>query len=159
MLATVRSCATVGLEGLLVEVEVDVGQGVPGLFIVGLPDAAIQEAKERVRAAIRNAGARFPHGHVTVNLAPADVRKEGPAYDLPIALGILVASGQVGANGQLDGAILIGELGLDGAVRHINGVLPMVSLAGHTPRYEITASIPLGDPATARIVDSVPRRG
>jgi magnesium chelatase family protein len=127
MLATVQSCATVGLDGLLVQVEIDVGAGPPGLFIVGLPDAAIQEAKERVRAAIRNAGARFPHGHITVNLAPADVRKEGPAYDLPIALGILIASGQVDAD--LRDAILVGELGLDGAVRHVNGVLPMVSLA------------------------------
>ncbi len=129
MLATVLSCATVGLDGLLVQVEVDVGMGQPGLFIVGLPDTAIQESRERVRAAIRNAGARFPHGHVTVNLAPADVRKEGPAYDLPIALGILVASGQVAADGVLRDAILVGELGLDGAVRHINGVLPMVGLA------------------------------
>lgn len=130
MLATVLSCATVGLEGLLVQVEVDVGQGQPGLFVVGLPDAAIQESRERVRSAIRNSGARFPHGRVIVNLAPADVRKEGPAYDLPIAVGILAASGQA----RLDDALLresllVGELGLDGAVRHINGVLSMVSLA------------------------------
>src|SRR3954464_6857718 len=130
VLATVLSCATVGLDGLLVEVEVDVGGGQPGLFIVGLPDAAIQESRERVRAAIRNAGGRFPHGHVTVNLAPADVRKEGPAYDLPIALGILAASGQVRvAEATLRESLLVGELGLDGAVRHINGVLSMVSLA------------------------------
>ncbi|MGN6813875.1 MAG: YifB family Mg chelatase-like AAA ATPase [Thermomicrobiales bacterium] len=131
MLATVLSCATVGLDGLLVQVEVDVGSGQPGLAVVGLPDAAIQEAKERVRAAIRNAGARMPHGRVTINLAPADVRKEGPAYDLPIALGILVASGQVGraAAAVLPETLVVGELGLDGAVRHINGVLPMVSLA------------------------------
>ncbi len=131
MLATVLSCATVGLDGLLVQVEVDVGQGQPGLAVVGLPDAAIQESKERVRAALRNAGARFPHGRVTVNLAPADVRKAGPAYDLPIALGILIASGQVhqDVHSLLSETLVVGELGLDGAVRHINGILSMASLA------------------------------
>ena len=130
MLATVLSCATVGLEGLLVQVEVDVGHGQPGLVVVGLPDSAIQESREWVRSAIRNSGARFPHGRVIVNLAPADVRKEGPAYDLPIALGILAASGQARAADALLGeSLLVGELGLDGAVRHINGVLSMVSLA------------------------------
>jgi len=131
MLATVLSCATIGLDGLLVQVEVDVGQGQPGLAVVGLPDAAIQESKERVRAALRNAGARFPHGRVTVNLAPADVRKAGPAYDLPIALGILIASGQVRHNiaELLPETMVVGELGLDGAVRHINGILSMASLA------------------------------
>jgi magnesium chelatase family protein len=131
VLATVLSCATIGLDGLLVQVEVDVGQGTPGLAVVGLPDAAIQESKERVRAALRNAGARFPHGRVTVNLAPADVRKAGPAYDLPIALGILIASGQVRqvAADLLPETLVVGELGLDGAVRHINGILPMASLA------------------------------
>ncbi len=131
VLATVLSCATIGLDGLLVQVEVDVGQGQPGLAVVGLPDAAIQESKERVRAALRNAGARFPHGRVTVNLAPADVRKAGPAYDLPIALGILIASGQVRHNVAelLPETMVVGELGLDGAVRHINGILSMASLA------------------------------
>ncbi len=151
MLARVLSCATVGLDGLLVEVEVDVGNGPPGLFIVGLPDAAIQESKERVKAAIRNAGARFPHGHVTVNLAPADVRKEGPAYDLPIAVGILVASGQVDAD--LADAIVVGELGLDGAVRHINGILPMVSLARATGLRR--AFVPKDDAPEAALVAGV----
>ncbi|MFN8540476.1 MAG: magnesium chelatase domain-containing protein [Thermomicrobiales bacterium] len=130
MLATVLSCATVGLDGLLVQVEVDVGFGQPGLVVVGLPDSAIQESRERVRSAIRNSGARFPSGRVIVNLAPADVRKEGPAYDLPIALGILAASGQARVGEELlRESLVVGELGLDGAVRHINGVLSMVSLA------------------------------
>ena len=131
MPATVLSCATIGLDGVLVQVEVDVGQGQPGLAVVGLPDAAIQESKERVRAALRNAGARFPHGRVTVNLAPADLRKAGPAYDLPIALGILIASGQVHRKVAelLPETLVVGELGLDGAVRHINGILSMASLA------------------------------
>ena len=95
MLAKVFSCAVVGLDGMLVEVEVDVGQGVPGMVVVGLPDAAVRESQDRVRAAIRNSGGRFPLGRVTVNLAPADLKKAGPIYDLPIALGILLASNQV----------------------------------------------------------------
>src|SRR5207248_230306 len=85
VLAKVTSCALIGLDGTPITVEVDVGIGMPAFTIVGLPDAAVQEAKERVRAAIRNSGGRFPTGRVTVNLAPADIRKEGPSYDLPIA--------------------------------------------------------------------------
>lgn len=88
MLARVLSCAVIGLDGVLVEVEVDSGTGQPGMTIVGLPDTAVQESRERVKAAIRNSGARFPFGRVTVNLAPADIRKEGPSYDLSIALSI-----------------------------------------------------------------------
>ena len=155
MLATVLSCATVGLDGLLVQVEVDVGSGQPGLAVVGLPDAAIQEAKERVRAAIRNAGARMPHGRVTINLAPADVRKEGPAYDLPIALGILVASGQAGRETAdlLTDTLVVGELGLDGAVRHINGVLPMVSLAQASGLHR--AFVPRDDAREAALVAGI----
>ena len=95
VLAKVFSCAVVGVDGVLVEVEVDVGTGQPGIVVVGLPDTAVQESKERVRTAIRNSGGRIPHGKVTINLAPADLKKAGPTYDLPIALGILLASGQV----------------------------------------------------------------
>src|SRR2546421_4070509 len=130
-----------------------VGCSVPTMFIVGLPDTAIQESKERVRSALRNAGARFPHGHVTVNLAPADVRKAGPAYDLPIALGILLASRQLGADGGLDDAMLVGELGLDGAVRHINGILPMVGLARE--RGLRRAFVPSEDAREAALVGGV----
>ena len=95
MLTKVRTCATVGLDGAVVEVEVDISPGLPAFNIVGLPDTAVQEARERVRAAIRNSGCEFPVRRITVNLAPADLRKEGPAYNLPIAVGILKASGQV----------------------------------------------------------------
>ena len=128
MLARVLSCAIVGLEGAVVEVEVDLAER--GLFffaMVGLPDAAVQESKERVRAAIKNSGGTFWYHRIAVNLAPADLRKEGPSYDLPIAVGILMASGQVpsGTARQL----YLGELSLDGSVRHANGVLPMVALA------------------------------
>ena len=97
MLAKACSCAVIGLEGALVEVEVDIGHGLPAFTIVGLPDAAVNEAKERVRAAIKNSGGIFPLRRITVNLAPADLRKAGPAYDLPIAVAILMASEQVAA--------------------------------------------------------------
>src|SRR5262245_53178041 len=127
VLAKVYSCAVVGLEGVPVEVEVDISQGLPSFQIVGLPDAAVQESKERVRAAVRNSGHNFPMKRLTVNLAPADIRKAGPAYDLPIAVGLLLASEQ--AFGGVDRALFIGELGLDGALRHTDGVLPMVSIA------------------------------
>ena len=95
MLAKACTCAVIGLEGALVEVEVDIGHGLPAFTIVGLPDAAVNEAKERVRAAIKNSGGIFPLRRITVNLAPADLRKAGPAYDLPIAVAILMASEQV----------------------------------------------------------------
>ncbi|HJM88546.1 MAG TPA: magnesium chelatase domain-containing protein, partial [Dehalococcoidia bacterium] len=93
-LASVRSGALTGVDGIAVDVEVDIGSGLPAFNIVGLPDAAVQEARERVRSAIRNSGFDFPLRRITVNLAPADVRKEGPIYDLPIAVAILVASEQ-----------------------------------------------------------------
>jgi magnesium chelatase family protein len=92
MLAKMLTCAVVGLDGALVEVEADIGMGLPALTVVGLPDAAVQESRERVRAAIKNSGCVFPLRRVTVNLAPADLKKEGPAYDLPIALAIVMAS-------------------------------------------------------------------
>jgi len=128
MLARVFSCAVIGLEGVIVEVEVDTGQGLPSMVIVGLPDTAVQESRERVQAAIKNAGLYFPRKRVTVNLAPASVRKEGPAYDLPIALGVLAASEQFNLE-QLDSCLVMGELSLDGSVRHIRGVLPMAATA------------------------------
>jgi magnesium chelatase family protein len=128
MLARVFSCAVIGLEGVAVEVEVDTSDGLPAVIIVGLPDAAVQESRERVASAIKNAGLLFPRKRMTVNLAPAAVRKEGPAYDLPIALGALIASGQLDYD-CLDGGMVVGELSLDGAVRHVRGVLPMAALA------------------------------
>jgi hypothetical protein len=124
MLAKVRSCAVVGLEGALVEVEVDLSNGLAGFMIVGLPDTAVNEAKDRVRAAIRNSGCLFPYKRITVNLAPADLRKEGPSYDLPIAIGILLASGQINLDEQVADNLYLGELSLDGGVRHTNGILP-----------------------------------
>ena len=127
MLAKVISCAIVGLEGAIVEVEVDISPGLPSFTIVGLPDTAVQEARERVRAAIRNSGCSFPMKRIVVNLAPADLKKAGPAYDLPIAVGILLSSEQVYAD--VSQTTLLGELSLDGSLRHTNGILPMVALA------------------------------
>ena len=120
----VRSLALLGVDALPVEVEVDVGAGLPGFSIVGLPDAAVQEARERVRVAISNSGYKFPTKKVIVNLAPASLRKEGPAFDLPIALAVLAASGHVPPDG-LDGAGVVGELSLDGGLRPIRGALSM----------------------------------
>jgi len=127
MLAKVTSCAVVGLDGALVDVEVDVSGGQMGFTIVGLPDAAVQESRERVRAAVRNSGFAYPMKRITVNLAPADLRKEGPAYDLPMAVGLLIASEQLSAD--LSRTLILGELSLDGTVRHTNGVLPMAAVA------------------------------
>src|SRR5690242_6447966 len=159
MLAKACSCAVVGLEGALVEVEVDIGQGLPAFSIVGLPDAAVNEAKERVRAAIKNSGAIFPMRRITVNLAPADLRKEGPAYDLPIAIAILLASEQApspsatGAMGTAEDALFLGELSLDGSLRHTHGILPMVALARE--RGIPTVFVPATDAAEAALVDEV----
>ncbi|MBN2146185.1 MAG: YifB family Mg chelatase-like AAA ATPase, partial [Anaerolineales bacterium] len=128
MLARVQSCAVIGLDGVIVTVEVDTADGLPGMTIVGLPDAAVQESRERVQAAIKNAGLQYPRKRIVVNLAPASVRKEGPTYDLPIALGVLVMSGLV-AQESVNSALVIGELSLDGSVRHARGVLPMAATA------------------------------
>jgi len=128
MLARVFSCAVIGLDGVVVEVEVDTSSGLPKTTIVGLPDAAVQESRERVEAAVKNSGFMFPRKRVTVNLAPATVRKAGPVYDLPIAVGVLIATAQLPPH-ALDDALVIGELSLDGGVRHVRGVLPMAALA------------------------------
>ena len=127
MLAQVTSFALIGLESTLVDVEVDISRGLPSQIIVGLPDAAVRESSERVRAALVNSGLIHPRARLTVNLAPADLRKEGPAYDLPIAVGILLATEQVGAD--LSSAGLVGELSLDGRVRSVTGMLPMAVAA------------------------------
>ncbi len=128
MLAKVNSSAIIGLNAVSVEVEVDVqGQGLPSLTIVGLPDKAVEEAKERVRSAIKNTGAEFPAKRITVNLAPADLPKEGAIYDLPIALGILIGSEQIKAD--ISRYLFMGELSLEGKLRHSPGALPQAILA------------------------------
>ena len=151
MLGKVTSFALVGLESTLVSVEVDISRGLPSQTIVGLPDPAVRESSERVRAAIVNSGLVFPRARLTVNLAPADLRKEGPAYDLPMAVGILLATEQVSAD--LSSAALVGELSLDGEVRTITGVLPMAACAhehGLTTLY-----VPKGNAAEAALVEGL----
>ncbi len=151
MLAKVKSAAVVGLEGAIVEVEVDLSPGLPSFAIVGLADKAVQEARERVRSAIRNSYYKFPNRRITVNLAPADLKKEGPAYDLPIAIGILISSGQL--NADLTHSVLLGELSLDGKLRHTHGVLPMVALA--RDRGLSTVFVPCDDAKEASLIDNV----
>ena len=159
MLAKACSCAVIGLDGALVEVEVDIGHGLPAFSIVGLPDAAVTEAKERVRAAIKNSGAIFPMRRIIVNLAPADLRKAGPAYDLPIAIAILMASEQapfasaVGTTGEAGEALFLGELSLDGSLRHTRGILPMVALA--RDRGIPAVYVPAMDAAEAALVEDI----
>jgi len=121
--ATIHTASLHGIDGTVVEVEVDLAKGMPVFTVVGLPDASVRESKERVRSAIRNADFTFPMRRITVNLAPADVRKVGPLFDLPIALGVLGASGQVPV-AELAGTAALGELALTGEVRPVHGVLP-----------------------------------
>ena len=128
MLARVFSCAVIGLEGVIVEVEVDYSNGLPAVIIVGLPDAAVQESRERVQTAVKNAGLHFPRHRIVVNLSPASIRKEGPAYDLPIALGVIILSGHL-PHDVVDNTLVVGELSLDGVVRHTRGILPMAATA------------------------------
>jgi magnesium chelatase family protein len=129
MLATALSSALQGIDGLLVEVEVDLaGGGMPHFAVVGLPEGAVRESKDRVRAAVKNSGYDFPPHPITVNLAPADVKKEGSAFDLPIALGILAAAGQLPTEPLRRYAVL-GELSLDGRVKSVRGALPIAAAA------------------------------
>lgn len=152
MLATVKSGAVLGVEGFLVDVEVDVSSGLPAVIIVGLGDTAIQESRDRVRAALKNAGFQFPMERVTINLAPADVRKVGPLYDLPIAVGILAASSQLSAR-HLGRFLLMGELSLDARVRPVSGVLP---LAIEALRMGVTAMVvPVANVQEAALVEGM----
>ena len=151
MLAKVTSCAVVGLEGAIVEVEVDISPGLPSFTIVGLPDKAVQEARERVRSAIRNSNYKFPTRRITVNLAPADLKKEGPAYDLPIAIGLLISSGQLYADFSC--SVFLGELSLDGKLRHTHGILPMVALAKDKGLSKVF--VPRDDVKEASLIEGV----
>jgi len=126
-LAKIHSIVTVGLDAQLVDVEVDVGAGLPSFTLVGLPDKAVEESKERVRLALKNSGFSFPQKKIVVNLAPADVKKEGPVYDLPIAIGVLVAGGVIDPK-EIKG-IFLGELSLGGQIRPVKGVVQAAALA------------------------------
>lgn len=151
MLATLVTAVIDGLHGSIVHVEVDVAPGLPVCHIVGLPDAALSEARERVRGALRNTGLEYPLTRITVNLAPADRRKRGAAYDVAIAIGILVASGQIRPSGGP--WALLGELSLGGAVLAVPGVLPMVSTLARAGHRRV--AVPEANVAEARMVDGV----
>ncbi|MFZ6018510.1 MAG: YifB family Mg chelatase-like AAA ATPase, partial [Chloroflexota bacterium] len=152
MLARIYSCSIIGLETAIVEVEVDTGQGLPAMIIVGLPDTAVQESRERVQMAIKNAGMYYPRKRITVNLAPASVKKEGPAYDLPIALAVLVATEQI-PQGAFSNSLVVGELSLDGSVRHVRGILPMAAAARQMGFIRIF--VPEADAAEAALIPNL----
>ncbi|MBU3924793.1 YifB family Mg chelatase-like AAA ATPase [Patescibacteria group bacterium] len=128
MISKINSSAVWGLDGIQIEAEVDITPGLAAITVVGLPDAAVQESKERIKSAIKNSGFRFPHSRITINLAPADIKKEGPSYDLPIAVGVMAASGQL-EKINLEDSVFVGELALNGALRHVAGVLPIAIFA------------------------------
>ncbi len=149
MLARLSSSTVLGMDAYKVEVEVDISSGLPSFNIVGLPDTAIQEARERVRASISNSEFEFPMKRITVNLAPADVRKEGPLFDLPIALGILLATKQL-SNTLINDYIFLGELSLTGEVRRVNGILPIVLNARNSKQRGIV--LPKENAAEAALI-------
>ena len=152
MLAKVKSCAVVGLEATPVEVETDTTPGLFSLTIVGLPDAAVQESRERVRAAIVNSGFHFPYKRLTVNLAPANIRKTGPIYDLPIAIGLLASTDQVPRE-ALEDVLVVGELSLDGSTRHVSGALSMAAMARQEGIH--TFFVPADDAAEGALIPDV----
>ncbi len=152
MLSKINSFGLAGINGFPVEIEVDINNGLPGYETVGLPDAAVKESKERVRSAIKNSGFQFPPLKITVNLAPADIKKEGAVFDLPIALGILTASDQFSYK-LLSDTIYLGELGLDGGVRHIDGILPLLISAREQGCKKVV--IPDANKAEASFIDGL----
>ncbi len=151
MVARVMSCAVRGLDGVSVTVEVDIANGLPFFAVVGMTDTAVQESRERVRAAIRNSGFEFPMRRVAVSLAPADLRKAGPAYDLPIAMAILAASHQIEVN--VDHIAFLGELSFNGNLRSTEGILPMVIAAREAGLTHVI--VPTASATEAQLVDGV----
>ncbi len=156
MLARIRSAAVLGVDALAVDVEVDIANGLPSFTTVGLPLGAVKEGRERVAAALGNTGLQLPLRRITVNLAPADVPKRGAAFDLPVAIGILAASGQVPA-GRLGEILFLGELGLEGDLRPVRGALPIALAARAMGCRELI--LPIGNVAEAAVVEGVTVRG
>ena len=152
MLATVLSSAVHGIDALLVEVEVDIASGLPQMAVVGLPEGAVKESKDRVRSALKNSGYEFPARKITINLAPADIKKEGSAYDLPIGLGILAAVGLLPAQ-RLSEYSILGELSLDGRVKAVRGALPIAAAAHQKGLRGIL--LPPDNAAEAAVVNGV----
>ena len=152
MLAKVSSAAVLGVDAFEVEVEIDISGGLPSFMVVGLPDAAVQESRERVRAAVRNAGFPFPASRIVVNLAPADVRKEGPAFDLPIAIAVLAAQGVISQK-ALENVVVSGELSLDGIIRPIKGAINIALYAAQSGKAMVV--VPPDNAAETAIIDEV----
>ncbi|MDQ2670841.1 MAG: ATP-dependent protease, partial [Gemmatimonadota bacterium] len=150
MLARIRSAAVLGVDAYPVDVEVDIANGLPTFATVGLPQGAVRESRERVGAALANAGFTLPLRRIVVNLAPADTPKSGTAFDLPIALAILAASEQLPVD-RLRGAVVVGELGLEGGLRPVRGVLPIALAARRIGADRIV--VPLANVAEAAVVD------
>ncbi|MDW7739872.1 MAG: YifB family Mg chelatase-like AAA ATPase [Bacillota bacterium] len=160
MIAKVHSCAINGITGIPLEIEVDISDGLPAFDLIGLPDASVREAKERVRSAIRNSGFKFPYSRITVNLAPADIKKEGSAFDLAIAIGLLAATDQIEISPLLSRALFVGELSLDGKLRGINGTLAMALSVSELDNYRDTSMfLPLENLAEASLVGEIDVRG
>ncbi len=153
MLSRIWSCSTLGIDALPVEIETNAIGGLPKFTVVGLPDSAVRESLDRVLAALRNSGLPVPRGAVTINLAPADVRKEGSAFDLPIAMGLVAAGGDGLPHDLLDCSVVTGELSLDGRVRPVRGVLPMAIRARADGRKHIL--VPTANAAEAAVVDGI----
>ncbi len=152
MLAKVHSASLLGIDAFPVEVEVNSGWGQPAVIIVGLPDAAVKESRDRVKTAIENSGFKYVMGRTTINLAPADVKKEGPSFDLPIAIGILAVSEQIVAE-KLDDFVIVGELALSGAVRNVAGVLPIAIRAQQQGKRGVI--VPADNVAEAAVVQGL----
>ena len=154
MLAIVKTCAVIGLDGQIVEVQTDFNPraALPSFALVGLPDSAVRESKERARAGIKNSGLRFPNKAYIVNLSPADIPKHGPSYDLAIAIGILGATDQIPLH-AVENAVFIGELSLDGSIRHVKGVMPMVFTAQREGFH--TVFVPTEDAVEASLVSNI----
>ena len=160
MLAKVYSCAIHGIQGIPMEVEVDITDGLPAFDIIGLPDTAVREAKDRVRSAIRNSGYSFPYSRITVNLAPADLKKEGSGFDLAIAVGLLAATGQIPKTEKLHSSLFVGELSLDGNLRKINGALAMaLSLSEINDYSSKVFFLPSTNSAEASLVEILKVKG
>ena len=146
MLAKVHSAAVLGIDSYPIEIEVNSRWGQPAVIMVGLPDAAVKESRDRVKTAIENSGFKYVMGRTTINLAPADVKKEGPSFDLPIAIGILAVNEQIVAP-NLDDFAIVGELALSGEVRSVNGALPIALCAREQGKRALIVPIDNGPEA------------
>ena len=151
MFSRLKSVGLFGIDSYMIEVEADISTGLPAFDIVGLPDAAVKESRDRVRAAIKNCGYKFPVSRITINLAPADLKKEGSIYDLPVLIAILKASGQLKA--ELNDSIFVGELSLDGRVRPSGGILAIAITALNNKIKNVF--VPSENAAEAAVIDGI----